>query len=624
VLGIIFAAFVNVTFGNLIIIAGIIGIVNKFVLSPATTFFQSRVLPKLESIYENFLKYSFGGYRPLYFFGGVAVFLFISIGLLMVFMPKVVFFPENQPNYVNVFIEAPIGTDIELVNELTKELEQKVIDYSKRYEVTEVIKGKERTFNYMVKSIIAQVGEGTSDPNQGPSMEQTPHKARISVSFSEFKHRRGIPSSAVMEDIRKLMKGTPGVQIIVDKDNNGPPQGKPVNIEIAGDDYNQLLAQANKVKEFINSNNIPGIEELKLDVELGKPEMPVTIDRAKARRFNVSTAQIGSTLRNSLFGMEVSSFKSGEDDYPIMIRLKDEYRYDADALMNQNITFRDQTSGKMRQVPISSVATAERSSTFSAVKRKELKRIITISSNVLEGYNANDVVSEIKDVLEGFELPAENTIKFTGQQEEQAEEMAFLSSALIVAVFLIFLIMVAQFNSAATPFIIIASVVFSLIGVFMGLVTFQMDFVIIMTMIGIISLAGIVVNNAIVLIDYTKLIMTRHRLEMGLEENAKLPIPVLIECMIEGGKKRLRPVLLTAITTILGLLPLATGMNIDFFTLLSHYDAEIYFGGDNVIFWGPMSWTIIFGLTFATFLTLVIVPIMFYLSNRLKYKYFLK
>jgi multidrug efflux pump subunit AcrB len=427
-----------------------------------------------------------------------------------------------------------------------------------------------------------------------------------------------------MEDIRDLMKGTPGVQIIVDKNNDGPPQGKPINIEIAGDDYNQLVVEANNVKEFINTNNVPGVEELKLDIQLGKPEMPIKVDRAKARRFNLSTAQIGTTLRNSLFGMEVSSYKSGEDDYPIMIRLKDEYRYNADALMNQDIIFRDQMTGKIRQVPISSVATAERSSTFSAVKRKDLKRIITISSNVLEDYNANEVVEEIKGVLEGYDLPEGNTLKFTGQQEEQAEEMAFLSEALMIAVFLIFLIMVAQFNSAATPFIIIASVVFSLIGVFMGLVTFQMDFVVIMTMIGIISLAGIVVNNAIVLIDYTKLIMLRTRIELGLDEKAKLPIPVLIECMIEGGQKRLRPVLLTAITTILGLLPLATGMNINFFTLLSDYDAQIYFGGDNVIFWGPMSWTIIFGLTFATFLTLVIVPIMFYLSNRLKYKYFMK
>ena len=624
VLGLLFTIVVNRTLGSLLIVAGLIGLANKFLLTPATLFFQKKVIPWLENFYERFLRYTFRGYNPLYFFFGVILYLFVSIGLLVAFMPEVIFFPINQPNYVNVFIEAPIGTDIERVNEITQDLERKIIDYSKKYEVTEEEDGIQRTHNYIVKSVIAQVGEGTSDPNQGPSMAQTPHKARISVSFTEFKYRRGVKSSDVLEDIRALTKGTPGVQIIVDKDAAGPPQGKPVNIEIAGDDYEQLLNQAIAVRDFINSNNIPGIEELKLDVEMGKPEMPITIDRAKARRLNVSTGQIGSTLRNALYGLEVTSFKSGEDDYPIMIRLQDKYRYDPDVLMNQKITFRDQTNGQIQQVPISSVASAERSSTFSAVKRKDLKRIITVASNVLEGYNANEVVAEIKEALKDYELPEENTLKFTGQQEEQAKEMEFLGGALILAVFLIFLIIVGQFNSAATPFIIVASVVFSLIGVFMGLVTFQMDFVIIMTMIGIISLAGIVVNNAIVLIDYTKLIMERKAVELGIDTNDKLSVGLLIESMIEGGKTRLRPVLLTAITTILGLLPLATGMNINFFTLLSEYDPQIYFGGDNVIFWGPMSWTIIFGLTFATFLTLVIVPVMFYLATRLKYKYFMK
>ena len=290
--------------------------------------------------------------------------------------------------------------------------------------------------------------------------------------------------------------------------------------------------------------------------------------------------------------------------------------------MNQEIIFRDQTNGQIRNVPISSFASAERNSTFSAVKRKNLTRIITVSSNVLEDYNPNEVVAEIKEALVGFEIPEENTLKFTGMQEEQAKEMSFLGGALMIAVFLVFLIMVAQFNSAFTPFVIMSSVIFSLIGVFMGLVIFQMDFVIIMTMIGIISLAGVVVNNAIVLIDYTNLIISRKKIEMQLRPEDKLPIPELIQCMIEGGKKRLRPVLLTAITTVLGLVPLAVGMNINFIGLLENYDPEFFFGGDNVIFWGPMSWTIVFGLTFATFLTLVIVPVMNYLSIRFRYRYY--
>jgi multidrug efflux pump subunit AcrB len=275
-------------------------------------------------------------------------------------------------------------------------------------------------------------------------------------------------------------------------------------------------------------------------------------------------------------------------------------------------------------VPLNAVATAEKQSTFSQVKRKNLNRIITISSNVLDGYNANEVVAEIKETLKDFALPEENTLNFTGQQEEQAKEMAFLSSALMIAIFMIFLILVSQFNSASTPLIIVLSVVFSLIGVFIGLVTFRMDFIVIMTMIGIISLAGIVVNNAIVLIDYTKLLMERRKEDLGLTEDQNLSVPDVIDCLVNGGKTRLRPVLLTAITTILGLVPLATGFNVDFVGLLNDYDPNIFMGGDNVMFWGPMSWTVIFGLTFATFLTLVIVPVMLYLLTRFKYKYFSK
>ena len=613
-------SFAAVWLGNLVIIAGVLVMTTKFILTPGTRYFQTKLLPWMEAIYERTLRHVFRRKNPIAYFVGTFVMLFISFGLLGAFMPKVVFFPSNMPNYVNVFIEAPIGTDIEEVNTITKQIETDIIEYAKQFEVTEEDQGLTYQYNYLIESIIAQVGAGTSDPNEGPSMAATPHKARITVSFVQFQHRRGTSTADVMEDIRSLLGGVPGVQITVDKDPAGPPQAKPINIEVSGDDYELLLAEAQEVKEFIEDKNIRGIEELKLDVELGKPEMPIIIDRAKARRYNLSTAQIGQTLRNSLFGLEVNSFKSGEDDYPIMIRLQDKYRYDEDAMMNQLITFRDQTNGKIQQVPISSVANAENSTTFSAVKRKDQTRLITISSNVLESANPNEVVQEIKDALDGYEMPEDVSLKFTGQQEDQAKEMAFLSTALMIAVFLIFLILVAQFNSALTPFIIVGSVVLSLIGVFLGLVIFQMDFVVIMTMIGIISLAGIVVNNAIVLIDYTKLIIDRKREELGLAENTKLPIPVLIECMVEGGKTRLRPVLLTAITTVLGLIPLAIGLNIDFISLLTEYDPKIYVGGDNVMFWGPMSWTVIFGLTFATFLTLVIVPVMYYLKTRFAYR----
>lgn len=618
--GLLFGVMGWTVLSNLLIIAGLIGLLNKLFLSPATKYFQNTLLPWLEESYKRLLSFALRGRNPIGFFIGTFGMLIVSGMLLGVFSPKVIFFPINMPNYVNVFIEAPIGTDIEKVNMVTKELEKRIIDYAKKYEVTDEKNGVQYKYNYLIESVIAQVGEGTSDPSQGPSMAQTPHKARITVSFVQFQERRGALTNQVLEDIRDLMKGVPGMQISVNKDEAGPPVGKPINLEITGEDYEQLLAEAENVKKFIDGRNIPGIEELKLDVEIGKPELLVEIDRNKARRFNLSTGQIGSAMRNSIFGMEVSTYKDGEDDYPIMIRLADEYRYNQDNLMNQKITFRDQTNGRIQQVPISAVASAVKSTTFSAVKRKDMKRMITISSNVLESYNANEVVAEIKEALNDYELPADNNLKFTGQQEEQAKEMAFLSNALLIAVFLIFLILVSQFNSAYQPFIIIASVVFSLIGVFLGLVVFQMDFVVIMTMVGIISLAGIVVNNAIVLIDYTNLLIERKKEHLKMDLSDKLPVPELIDAIVQGGKTRLRPVLLTAITTVLGLVPLAIGLNINFLTLLSEYDPQIYVGGDNVVFWGPMSWTVIFGLTFATFLTLVIVPVMYYLMNRLRYR----
>jgi multidrug efflux pump subunit AcrB len=301
------------------------------------------------------------------------------------------------------------------------------------------------------------------------------------------------------------------------------------------------------------------------------------------------------------------------------VRFEEASRNNVDALMNQKVIFRSASDGQIKEVPISAVATAERSTTFSSVKRKDLDRVITLSSNVLESANANEIVVEMQESLNGFNTPRGVEFAFTGQQEEQAKELAFLSRALLLALFLIILIIVAQFNSVTTPFIIGFSVFFSLIGVLLGLVVFQMDFVIIMTMIGIISLAGVVVNNAIVLIDYTDLIRERKREEMSTEKH--LPFEEVVESIVQGGRTRLRPVLLTAITTILGLLPLAIGLNIDFVTLVTEYDPRIYIGGDNNVFWKPMSWAIIYGLSFATFLTLIIVPVMYWWINRMVYKY---
>ena len=597
--------------GLLLMLAGLLRVVNTKFLSPATAWFQNKFLPKLETFYERTLQYSLRGKRPKWFLLGTFGLLLFSILLFGAFPPKVLFFPETPPKQVYVYLEYPIGTDIEVTNKLSMDVENRIQDHLKKYEVD----GK----NTLITSVIGQVGEGTSDPSRGQDGGTTPNKARVTIDFVKFIERGDINTEDVLIDIRELLKDIPGVDIIVDRPADGPPAGAPINIEVTGDNYEQLLATAENIKQFIKNKNISGIEELKLDVEQGKPELPIIIDRQKARRLNVSTGQIGDALRTSLFGKEISTFKDGEDDYPINMRLMDKYRYNKEALINQKITFRNQSSGKIVQVPIAAVAETETSSTFSAVKRKDLDRVITIASNVLEGYNPTEINDQIKTELKNYTLPKDISISFTGEQESQAEEMAFLSKALLIAVFFIFLILVAQFNSTTTPIIISLAVLLSLIGVLLGLIVFRMEFVIMMTMIGIISLAGIVVNNAIVLIDYTNLVMVRKRLEEGLDEGV-LTKEIINESIVEGGKTRLRPVLLTAITTILGLVPLAVGININFMTLFTEFDPEFYIGGENVAFWGPMSWTIIFGLTFATFLTLVIVPVMYQLLNNFKFK----
>lgn len=611
-------------FGNILVVAGVLGFLNAYVLTPATRRFQNGFLPKLENAYETFLSWVLGGKRPWAFFFGTGGLFIVAFILLGIFTPKVEFFPSNEPQYLNIFIEKPIGTSIEATNKVAMEVEERVINVinSDRFKMPNPKTGEAESF--LVNSVIGQVGNGTSDPNQGPQLGNTPHKARITVSFVAFQDRRGLSTNDVLNAIRDDLKNYPEAEIVVTKNENGPPQGAPINIEVKGDNYDSVLYYTNAMKHFIDGRRIPGIEELKVDVNKEKPEMPILIDREKARRYGLSTYQVGDAIRTALFGKEVSTFKDGEDDYEMNIRFNEAYRNNADALMNQKITFRDPSNGRIKQVPISAVATYSKSNTFSAVKRIDLDRLMTLQSNVLEGYNANEIVNTIKSELTNFEMPESITYEFTGQQEEQAEQMAFLSKALLIALFLIFLIIVAQFNSTSTPFIIGFSVFFSMIGVFLGLVIFQMDFVILMTMIGIISLAGVVVNNAIVLIDYTNLIRERIKGEKGLEPDDQLAFGEVEKAIVEGGKTRLRPVLLTAITTILGLLPLAIGLNIDFVGFLADYDPKFYIGGDNNVFWKPMSWAIIYGLTFATFLTLVIVPVMYWYLNRVKYKFLYK
>ncbi len=594
--------------GNLLIVVALLIILFSYVLEPLSIWFQKTLLVKLENIYSRSLSYALKGSRPGFIIAGTVLLMILSIGFYFGSSPKVQFFPVNEPNYINVFAEVPLGTDVQATDSITRIVEGKLNEILEPY-------------RDVVESIVTNVGaETASQDDFGGGGQNTPNKARITVSFVEYQYREGVKTTDIQREVTDKLNGyLPGVTVTVQKEQNGPPVGKAINIEIAGDEFDVLLELAEDVKQTIEAENIAGIEGLQIDLETNKPEMLIKIDRERARRLGVSTQQIALVLRTALYGREASKYKEGEDDYPIEIRLKEEYRYNVSSLMNQLVTFRSQASGKIVQVPISAVADYEFNSSFNSIKRKDSERLITVYSNVVEGYNETEVNNKIKAALEDYELPTSYTLRFTGAQQEQEQSSAFLMTALLIAISLITIILVSQFNSAVKPFIIIMTVLFSTIGVFLGLGIFRMDFVVIMTGIGIVSLAGVVVNNGIVLIDFIELSRARLREKRGITDG-ELSDEDLIEAIEMGGKTRLRPVLLTAITTVLGLLPLAIGLNIDFFGLLSEYDANIYFGGDNAIFWSPMAWTVIFGLVFATFLTLIVVPVMYLTLERLTRK----
>ncbi|HKL35983.1 MAG TPA: efflux RND transporter permease subunit [Salegentibacter sp.] len=600
--------------GNILILAAILLWAYKYFISKGVDYFQYTALKWMENIYEKTLKFSLRGKKAYLVFFGTLLLLFISFALIGLVQPKVLFFPENEPNQVITYIEYPQGTDIHKTNALTKKVEERIFEAIEQYE-------DEDGYNFMVESAISQVGEGAGNPQtDGGQQNEMPHKAKVTLSMREFTERRGVSSSEVLSEVREAVQGFPGASIVVEKDAAGPPTGYPINIELKGEDYEQMLMEAEDLRSYINDLSIAGIEELKIDVNKSKPELSVEVDRRKAGQLGVSTSQVGQTLRRAIYGEEVSTYKDGDDDYEINVRFADEYRYNENVLFNQPVTFKDQNTGEIIQVPISSLVTTESASSFSSIKRKDLKRVITLYSNVLQGYNGNEIVGQLKTALRSYDLPKDISLEFTGEQEEQEENMAFLLKALLIAMGGILLILVAQFNSISKPIIIVMAVVLSLVGVFLGLIIFQMDFIIIMTMMGIISLAGIVVNNAIVLVDYTQILIDRKKRELNVDDDELLTREQYFDCIVRGGKSRLRPVLLTAITTVLGLIPLAVGLNIDFFSLFIDYDPKVFIGGDNVIFWGPLAWTVIFGLVFATFLTLVVVPVMFYLVNRAKVK----
>ena len=606
--------------GTLMMFTAVMLWVYRLFLRKWANNFQTKTLVKLENWYERQLRRALKGWRPYLLSVGTFVLLlvaFMAFGAsLSTQRTKVEFFPDNIPNQIIVYIEYPEGTAIEKTNAITKEIEKIV------YGVLDDEQYKDNGYNFMVESAVSQVGEGAGNPQtDGGSAAEMPHKAKITASMREFKYRQGEDSELLRQKVQKALVGVfPGVLISVEKDAAGPPAGSPINIELEGDDYNELINTAENMREFINSKNIAGVDELKIDVNKDKPVMRVVVDREKAGELGISASQVGQQLRNSIFGSKAGIYKEGGDDYDIYVRFNDENRYDKSALFNQKITFRDVSSGQIKEVPVSAIAKYENTSGFNAIKHKDTKRVVTVYSALAPGYtDAGAVVSQIQNEMEGFEnMPRNIKVDYTGQIEEQNKQMAFLMGAFFTGLSLIFFILIFQFNSISRPAIIMLAIFLSLIGVFGGIVVTGSPFVIMMTMVGIISLAGIVVNNGVVLLDYAQLIIDRKKVDKNVDDNDYLAIDDLYESIVKAGKARLRPVLLTAITTILGLIPLAIGLNINFFTLFKEFDANIYMGGDNVVFWGPLAWTVIYGLLIATFLTLIIVPVLFFLITKFK------
>ena len=500
--------------------------------------------------------------------------------------PKVVFFPDSDPDRFYVYMVLPTGTDLEITDSMARAVEEQVYD----------VIGRD---NPDIESVITNIAMNAGDGLFQRSTQ--PHLAKITVSFVEHKYRKGQPSSAYLGQVREELKDIAGVEITVEKQAMGPPSGKPVNIEVSGEDYEKLVPLVDSILYYLESLNIAGIEKLKTDMDNNNPEIVINIDRGNANELGVSTALVGMMLRNSLFGNTISTYREGEDEYDIKMRMMEKYRTNLDALMNMTLSVPGGEKGAMKQIPVSAVATLDYTTSYGGIVRKDHKRVVTIYSNVLDGYNPNQIVEKLKNSLHGFEVEDGYEITFTGEQQDQQENSGFLSFAFLLSVVLIFIVLVVQFNSISKPLIILVQVVFSLIGVLLGSIIFGLDISIIMTGVGIIAVGGVVVKNAIILIDYAELLIKK-----GGDRK---------EAILQASAIRLIPVLLTATSTILGLLPLAIGINIDFASFFATLNPDIYFGGPTAAFWKPLTWTIIFGLSFATFLTLVVVPSMLSLGK---------
>lgn len=591
---------------NFLLLMAILMVFNAYVLNDAIHSFQKKFLPRIMNRYEKLLRWVLKGKRPVWAF--VSLFGVFAISLIMLGVSmatgrtKQTFFPSGDPNFIYVYLKLPVGTDIEYTDSVTRELEKRV------YKILE--KEKPGTEGSMVESIISNVAVSANNPRDNNRSVQ-PHLGRIQVSFVEYEKRHGKRTGPYKDSIRAAMsgiKGIPGGSIEVAQEDGGPPTDPPVNIEVVGDNFKNIAEVATQLYNYLDTNRINGIENLQMDVDLNNPEITINIDRERAMMEGVSTAQIGMQIRTAVFGAEASKLKEGEDEYKIQVRTENRLRNNIDDLMGMRLTFMDMNTMQVKSLPLSAVASVEYTNSTGGIKRKNVRRTIQLQSNVLDPTMVAPINAELQNKINDFKsamkIPPDVTIKLSGQSEQEKETNEFLGTAFLIAVGLIFLILVLQFNSMSKPFIVVTEIFFSVIGVFLGYAFTGMTIATIMVLVGIVGLAGIVIKNGILLIEFTDELRGR-----GMRTR---------EAAIQAGKIRIIPVLLTALATMLGLLPLAIGFNIDFAGLFTHLRPNIFFGGDSVVFWGPLSWTIIFGLIVAFFLTLMMVPSMYIIAERLK------
>jgi len=584
---------------NFLLLMALLMMLNAYVLNDVIHAFQKRALPRIMNSYEKMLRWVLKGARPVIMFISLFGVFILAVILLALRGNKQTFFPSGDPNFIYVYLKMPVGTDVKYTDSIARVLEKRV------YKVLE--KEKPGTEGSIVESIITNIAVSANNPRDNNRSVQA-NLGRIQVSFVEFKHRRGVKTKPYLEQIREEVKGIPGASVEVAQEDGGPPTEPPVNIEVSGDNFENIAKTATQLFNYLDTNRVFGIENLQADVDLNNPEITINVDRERAMLEGLSSGQIGMEIRTAVFGKEISKLKEGEDEYKIQLRYTDLLRNNYTDLLNMRITFMDMNTMKVKSVPISAVATVDFTNTTGGVKRKNVKRTIQLQSNVLDPTMVAKVNAELQDEIDEFmakqKIPPDVSIRLSGQSAQEKETNEFLVLSFFIAIGLIFLILVLQFNSMSKPFIVVTEIFFSVIGVLLGYAFTGMTIATIMVLVGIVGLAGIVIKNGILLIEFTDELRGR-----GMRTR---------EAAIQAGKIRIIPVMLTAVATILGLLPLAVGFNIDFVSLFEHLKPNIFFGGDSVVFWGPLSWTIIFGLIFAFFLTLMMVPSMYLIAERLR------